>query len=525
MGDGRPERSDGGEAADRFVGILRDPFGSEPGPASEDPEVLADLHLDRLLDAVATTFPEHDLAPLFATPLRDEDAIRYRQEVFRDLWDPGNLEPLRAFARGMDTVRARLAVAAESRYPHERQRWFLDAALAYRDTVTELARDVLRLDLTSRALRGFRDRLLAHVRGEPFAGFATEAGAAAAGLEAVRSVVTIKGTHVTVGPDRGEPAFTEQVTSAFAKFRQGDAKDYRARIVPGAGMNHVHARIVDLIARQHPEPFAALDRFVARHRGFRGPLIRRFDREIRFYLAYLAYIEPLRAVGLPFCFPAVSTTSKETSVVGAFDLILARKLVEEGRAVVGNGLRLEGRERLLVVTGPNQGGKTTFARMVGQLHHLARLGCPVPGTAARLFAPDRIFTHFEREEDVGSLRGKLEDELLRIRAILDRATGDSLVILNETFSSTTLDDARALGMEVIRRLTDLDALGVYVTFVDELAAAGPSTVSMVAAVDPADPTVRTFEIHRRPADGLAYAQAIAHRYGLSRSALRERLGS
>ena len=166
--------------------------------------------------------------------------------------------------------------------------------------------------------------------------------------------------------------------------------------------------------------------------------------------------------------------------------------------MVTNDLRLSGTERILVITGPNNGGKTTMARTVGQLHHLAALGCPVPGRDVRLFLPDAIYSHFERREDPAAMAGKLQEELQRFADDFARAaTASSLIVMNEMFSSTTVQDALYLSRAMLQRISDLGALGVCVTFLDELTTFDETTVSMVSSVDPDDPATRTYKVIRR----------------------------
>ncbi|MFB4319587.1 hypothetical protein [Actinomadura sp. 21ATH] len=499
-------------------------FGAAGPPAGladvPEPGHFRDLNLDQVVRDAARAGGAPELAACYRHPLRDPDLVAFRQRIFRDLEDPAVHEVAVRFTAAMERTRRRLEALSRRKHPPQAHRWFLEIALDHTAAVIAFAEGLDAAPLTAPGLLDLRDDVTAHARGAAFTGFRERAARLRDRLGDVRYDLFLRGDQVTVAahdPD-ARPDFAERVLATFERFRQDPAPAPRDGSPPELGLDDVEAVILDFVAELHPRVFRDVAAFCESGRGLVPDDLARAEHELRFYLGYLAYLAPLRDAGLPVCLPAVSAADKTLAARDVYDLALAAKLGGEG--VVTNDVHLSGTERVLVVSGPNQGGKTTLSRAFGQLHHLAALGCPVPGREVRIFLPDRILTHYERAEGPDDLASKLEEELLRTRALLDRATPASVIVLNEIFSSTTAGDARTLGETVLAEITRLDAPCLWVGFIDELSRLSPKAVSMVATVAGDE---RTYRIVRRPADGRAHARAIAERHGLTYAQIIDRV--
>lgn len=518
-------------------------FGEDRPDAADtavEPAYFSDLNLGQVAERLAGNGDKYTLTPLFCQCPDDVAIVRRRQDVFAELRRPDVRTLSDTFSAQMRRALSYEATVAQMRSPVLAQRWHLRAAEAYCRAVSDLVAALASAEPTSDALRQVLTRLETYRAADDFADLEERAPALQERMRGVRYEVFTAGDRVTVGSCADEAAWERQVLDTFARFRpdedggdnagggatQARISDREPKPARPAHYDSVRQRIVDQVVKLQPEVFDDAEKFCNRHRAFLDPTVVLFYRELQFYLGYLDLVGDLEEGGLAVSVqPQVGTD--EFNAQDTYDLALALQMQVDGRVrgIVTNDVEMSAEERILVVTGPNQGGKTTMARTIGQLHHLAWLGCPVPGTRVELGLPDDIFTHFDRAEVVSTQGSKLEEDLRTVATILAAASSRSLVILNETFSSTTARDALELGENVLRRLEDIGCRCVYVTFIDELSRLGGHTVSMAGTVDPADPARRTLKVVRRRADGRAYAASLAAKYQLTYQDVKGRIGA
>jgi DNA mismatch repair protein MutS len=264
-------------------------------------------------------------------------------------------------------------------------------------------------------------------------------------------------------------------------------------------------------------------------------LLDHLGAELAFYLGARRLMKRLQASGLPLCRPEIAPKeARVCEISGLYNVNLALRLIARddkadlSRAIVPNDALFGTAGRIFVLTGPNQGGKTTYTQAVGLAMVLAQAGLFVPGTQARISPADTIHTHFPVEERPEMETGRLGEEAKRLAQIFAQATRHSLILLNESLASTSPGESLYLARDIVRTLRVLGARAIYATHLHELAAGcddlnaetpGDSLIaSLVSLIQEGGGTgevTQTYRIIPGPPRGRSYARELAARYGIS----------
>jgi len=200
--------------------------------------------------------------------------------------------------------------------------------------------------------------------------------------------------------------------------------------------------------------------------------------------------------------------------------------------MVTNDVIFDENAAIYVLTGPNRGGKSVITCAVGLCQAMMQLGLPVPAEKAIVSPADGIFTHFPTGADDTIDKGRLGEECARLCEIFDAVTPESLVLLDESLSSTGSFEASYIAAEVLAGLSRVGCRCIFSTHLHELAAEVPAINERTRAEGgaPIDTLVagmeegqRSFRILRAKPDGKSYASDIAARYGLSYDSIMQKI--
>jgi DNA mismatch repair ATPase MutS len=488
-------------------------------------DFYTDLNLDQIIETTISYKKEFDIKKFFYVPLTDKNSIVYRQEIVKDLQKEKFYLKVDKFSNKLLDIKKQQDMIKNLEYKEYKNGWFLQMVIMYCEALESFYEVLKSADLCSQGFIRFRTYLQDYLQNEDFLSFKKEMMLVKERLDSVVYDVTIDGMIFRVKKYEDEDNYTKEIEKVFSKFEQGDVKPQKCQFDKDRGINHVNAKILEFVSKLYSDIFLQLHKFCQKYENFIDETFLIFANEVEFYISYLEYIEDIKEQGVSFCFPNISEDDKYIQIEEGFDLALAYSLKFDKKRVVPNDYSLKNQERIMVVTGANQGGKSTFARAFGQINYLSKLGLPVPAYSVKLFLIDSIFTHFEKEEDISTLSSKLQEDLIRIHAIFEKATPKSLVILNEIFSSTSLQDAIFLSKKIMNKIDERDLFCVWITFIYKINEMSSKTVSLTSVVNDEDISKRTYKIIKKDSDGLAYAQSVAKKYHLSYEQILQRIES
>lgn len=500
-------------------------FDSVENEISEEnfnmPEFFNDLNLDQIIQEILINKEEYNLNIFFYQCLKNLSTINFRLEVMRELEDTDIYNNIVTFSIEMKKVREFVGYSQNLHNPYQREKWLLDAVMRYCNAVLNLNKSLTLANLRSKGLHLFNIWLSKYINSEKFRILFSDTSELLKEIRGIKYCVQLDRDRIIVNLDNSEYDYCETINSTFERLN-GATFDYQISFFTDLEMCVLETKILEIIRKMNLETFNKLDVYYEKHVSFLDKTIKRFDREIQFYISYIDYIGKLRRKDYIFSYPDVSYT-KKINIVEGYDLALAFKSLSSSTNIIANDFYLGEDERIHILTGPNQGGKTTYARAFGQIVFLSSLGCPVPGQKAEIFLFDSIFTHFSVEENLSTNAGRLKEELTRLRQIMEQCTTNSLIIINELFATTTSHDAYTMGKLILDYLISLDCICLYVTHIYELTQISKKVVSIVAKVSSAKEAIRTYRIVRQPADGHAYANSIVEKYNLTFSQIKERI--
>ncbi len=501
----------------------------------------------------------HQVESILRMPSGSSHVIQYRNEVFRDIVD--NPELMKSFEELIPKIHELFyfnRIKQETDSQVLQTIWRLGELELYVECVHRLneAFDTNKANIHSQALIRLSEHVDTIARSDTFGRMSEELPKLRKGLRLHKSV--------TVGINLDDKLRPVEATLLSINNRRFEESSLLGRLFGSLSDRREFQSLLPVHTTPMPEntddyeeslPLSPLFRDIEsllkslafpiseklkRYLHINGEFLRSLSSELAFYVGAARLEQQLKEAGLSVCLPHIEDESKrKTSLEGFYNLELALSRLSdkdtEQLEIVLNDCRLDTSGRVAILTGPNQGGKTTFTQGIGIAHLLAQCGLFVPAERATLSPADALCTHFPTGEQGQIRTGRLAEEIERLSTIFSSITEHSLVILNESLATTSPLEGLHLAEDVVKSLGYIGSRAVFATHLHELAEAIPTMneeiqnsetiISLVAGVetDGTNGNRRTFRISRGTPTGKSFAADIARKYRISFDDIREQV--
>lgn len=337
-----------------------------------------------------------------------------------------------------------------------------------------------------------------------------------------------------------KPSVFERILYRNAKYADVNVKNLHTRYLDDNNRepNDVDKALFTELEKITSEYMGRLNRAMNDYKCISFNELRGVDEQLNFYDNTAKQVELAKAKGLKMCRPVLlPEEDRAADIKGLFDLCFFRKAAAADSnktgdsLVVVNDIEMNDNARFYLLSGANNGGKTTFTRAVGTCHILVQLGLYAPAAECRISPVDFIYTHFPKEEEVGINSSRFTTEIKELKTISDTITDRCLLLMNESIQSTTPAECMEIAAEIVRIFTIIGARGLFATHLTGLAKmtdefnSDPDnrskTDSLVVCVDESTGE-RIYRIKRGLPGESSYASVIFQKYGISADEIRRR---
>lgn len=476
----------------------------KPAVEQETDSRYIDLNINQIADAVSNNWGS-DVSRFYAIFPDDAEAEKYRRDIYMEIESTGLYEGL-CDAQAL-SVRVAQMAAERAKYVEKLQKTLshVHEVRLYCEAADELRAMLADKSFTSKGLNWLQSSIEKYTSDTKYVAMRDEANELCAAIDRLKLTFVYENDRLQVSVSEEEcDAAGISVDTPFHDYRDPDGLEFA-----------LYVQLTD----KRPKLFRELKSFYGDYENYQEEWLMQFYDEVTFYLSYMRFERYMGDNGFTLTMAKVSE-NEPMKAEGLYDLALAVANIKRKRPVVSNEFIYDNDEQFFVLTGPNQGGKTTFARSLGQLVYLTKLGLKVPAQSANVHYFDDLLTHFSVEESIETGRGKLMEELVRLKPMMNMS-GKNFVVINELFTTAANYDACIMGRRVLQHFIANGCCGIYVTHLSELLEGTDHATGLCAQLD--EQGVQTFKILRRVMEYNNVAAAQMRKYRLSYEELAKRL--